>query len=142
MRMRPDLNIIISNNNKFKILVLLWVLLLTGNYLLLVVTGILGLVKLQSHLLSRIFMYQSVLEFWFQEISPKKWWKMDPAFDRLIAEHFLAHLSISLTTNSYYSVRCCKIYVSVGIHGRPRFAKLSIDDFEKVKIAAIHPDFI
>jgi hypothetical protein len=23
----------------------------------------------------------------------------------------------------------------------PTFAKLSIDDFEKVKIAAIHPDF-
>jgi len=24
----------------------------------------------------------------------------------------------------------------------PTFAKLSIDDFEKVKIAAIHPDFV
>jgi hypothetical protein len=24
----------------------------------------------------------------------------------------------------------------------PTFAKLSIDDFEKVKIAAIHPDFL
>ncbi|MBK6959236.1 MAG: hypothetical protein IPH22_13810 [Nitrosomonas sp.] len=28
------------------------------------------------------------------------------------------------------------------IHGRPRYAKLSVDDFEKVKIAAIHPDFM
>jgi len=28
------------------------------------------------------------------------------------------------------------------IHGRPRYAKLSIDDFKKVKIAAIHPDFV
>jgi len=57
--------------------------------LLLVVTGTLGLVKFQSHPPSRIFMYQSVLEFWFHEISPKKWWKVDPAFDRLIAERFL-----------------------------------------------------
>jgi hypothetical protein len=30
----------------------------------------------------------------------------------------------------------------VYIHGRPLFAKLSIDDFEEVKIAAIHPDFV
>ncbi len=28
------------------------------------------------------------------------------------------------------------------IHGRPRYAKLSVDDFEQVKIAAIHPDFV
>ena len=31
--------------------------------------------------------------------------------------------------------------IDSGIHGRPLFAKLSINDFEKVKIAAIHPDF-
>jgi len=30
----------------------------------------------------------------------------------------------------------------IDIHGRPQFAKLSFDDFELVKIAAIHPDFI
>lgn len=33
-------------------------------------------------------MHQSVLEFWFREISPKKWWKVDPALDRLIAARF------------------------------------------------------
>ncbi len=33
-------------------------------------------------------MYQSVLQFWFQEISAAQWWKADPEFDRLIAERF------------------------------------------------------
>ena len=33
-------------------------------------------------------MYQSVLEFWFHEVSPKQWWKTDPAFDKLIAARF------------------------------------------------------
>jgi hypothetical protein len=32
--------------------------------------------------------------------------------------------------------------ITMGIHGRPLFAKLSVNDFEKVKIAAIHPDFL
>lgn len=34
-------------------------------------------------------MHQSVLEFWFHEITPKQWWKADPAFDRLIAARFI-----------------------------------------------------
>ena len=33
-------------------------------------------------------MHQSVLEFWFHEISPARWWTVDPAFDRLIAARF------------------------------------------------------
>ncbi len=33
-------------------------------------------------------MYQSVLQFWFQEIPPAKWWKVDPEFDQLIAARF------------------------------------------------------
>ncbi len=33
-------------------------------------------------------MVTSVLEFWFNEISPAQWWKVDPAFDRLIADRF------------------------------------------------------
>jgi uncharacterized protein (DUF924 family) len=33
-------------------------------------------------------MYQSVLQFWFEEISPAQWWKVDPQFDRVIAERF------------------------------------------------------
>jgi uncharacterized protein (DUF924 family) len=32
--------------------------------------------------------YQPVLQFWFHEIAPAQWWKVDPAFDRLIAERF------------------------------------------------------
>jgi len=33
-------------------------------------------------------MYQSVLEFWFKDITPAQWWKADPAFDALIASRF------------------------------------------------------
>jgi uncharacterized protein (DUF924 family) len=31
---------------------------------------------------------QAVLQFWFHEITPAQWWKVDPAFDRLIADRF------------------------------------------------------
>ena len=31
-------------------------------------------------------MYAAILQFWFQEVSPAQWWKVDAAFDRLIAE--------------------------------------------------------
>lgn len=30
----------------------------------------------------------SVLDFWFSEISPEAWWKVDAAFDHLITERF------------------------------------------------------
>jgi uncharacterized protein (DUF924 family) len=33
-------------------------------------------------------MYQSVLQFWFEEILPAQWWKLDAEFDRLIRERF------------------------------------------------------
>lgn len=33
-------------------------------------------------------MYHSVLQFWFHEIKPAQWWKVDPAFDQLIADRF------------------------------------------------------
>jgi uncharacterized protein (DUF924 family) len=33
-------------------------------------------------------MHQSVLQFWFHEIKPAQWWKVDPEFDLLIAERF------------------------------------------------------
>ena len=33
-------------------------------------------------------MYHTVLEFWFEEISPAQWWKVDAEFDRLITEQF------------------------------------------------------
>lgn len=32
--------------------------------------------------------FEAVLQFWFHEITPAQWWKVDPAFDRLIAERF------------------------------------------------------
>ncbi|CAD5374684.1 conserved hypothetical protein [Rubrivivax sp. A210] len=35
-------------------------------------------------------MYQSVLQFWFHEIEPAQWWKVDPGFDRVISERFSA----------------------------------------------------
>lgn len=33
-------------------------------------------------------MPQSVLQFWFHEIAPAQWWKVDAAFDQLIKERF------------------------------------------------------
>jgi uncharacterized protein (DUF924 family) len=33
-------------------------------------------------------MYQSVLQFWFNEITPAQWWKVNSAFDKLVAERF------------------------------------------------------
>ena len=33
-------------------------------------------------------MYTTILDFWFKEISPAQWWKVDPAFDAMIASRF------------------------------------------------------
>ena len=33
-------------------------------------------------------MHEPVLQFWFHEIPPAKWWKVDVDFDRLIIERF------------------------------------------------------
>jgi uncharacterized protein (DUF924 family) len=33
-------------------------------------------------------MFQSVLDFWFEEIEPALWWKKDSGFDRLIENRF------------------------------------------------------
>ncbi|HMS26463.1 MAG TPA: DUF924 family protein [Burkholderiaceae bacterium] len=33
-------------------------------------------------------MHTTILEFWFKEITPAQWWKVDPAFDDLIASRF------------------------------------------------------
>ena len=30
-----------------------------------------------------------ILDFWFREITPAQWWKVDPGFDRLIEARFL-----------------------------------------------------
>ncbi len=33
-------------------------------------------------------MHTEILEFWFKEITPAQWWKVDAAFDKLIADRF------------------------------------------------------
>lgn len=33
-------------------------------------------------------MYETLLQFWFEETSPAQWWRVDPAFDRLIVQRF------------------------------------------------------
>ena len=33
-------------------------------------------------------MYDAILKFWFDEITPAQWWKVDADFDRRIAERF------------------------------------------------------
>jgi uncharacterized protein (DUF924 family) len=37
-------------------------------------------------------MHNEVLDFWFRDIEPKKWWLADPEFDSLIKERFLGLL--------------------------------------------------
>jgi len=37
-------------------------------------------------------MWQQVLEFWFSEISPEKWWVKDEQFDSLIRQRYLTLL--------------------------------------------------
>ena len=34
-------------------------------------------------------MYQNILKFWFEEVSPSQWWKKDDKFDQLIKDRFL-----------------------------------------------------
>lgn len=34
-------------------------------------------------------MYQSILNFWFDEIEPKQWWRVEPAFDENLKARFL-----------------------------------------------------
>jgi uncharacterized protein (DUF924 family) len=33
-------------------------------------------------------MYSAILDFWFKEITPAQWWKVDPAFDSFVADRF------------------------------------------------------
>ena len=37
-------------------------------------------------------MHDEILRFWFEEIEPQKWWKVDPAFDALLGARFGALL--------------------------------------------------
>lgn len=49
-------------------------------------------------------MFQSVLQFWFQESSPAQWWKVDAEFDRLIVERF-SDLHASATRSELFAWR-------------------------------------
>jgi len=33
---------------------------------------------------------EAVLDFWFREIDPAQWWRVDPAFDAVIRERYMA----------------------------------------------------
>lgn len=33
-------------------------------------------------------MHENILRFWFEEIQPAQWWKVDPAFDALLRERY------------------------------------------------------
>lgn len=33
-------------------------------------------------------MYQSIFQFWFEEITPAQWWKADSDFDAVVAKRF------------------------------------------------------
>ena len=37
-------------------------------------------------------MHENILRFWFEEIQPAQWWKVDPAFDALLRERYAALL--------------------------------------------------
>lgn len=38
-------------------------------------------------------MHEQILAFWFNEIDPKQWWAVDPAFDELLKARFLPLLN-------------------------------------------------
>ena len=47
------------------------------------------------------FLPHQVLQFWFQDTTPEQWWKVDPAFDRLIGERF---------SSLYHRARQCELF--------------------------------
>jgi len=46
-------------------------------------------------------MYQEIIDFWFQEIEPAKWWVKDHDFDQLIRDKFLS---------TYNRAKECELY--------------------------------
>ena len=49
-------------------------------------------------------MFEEVLRFWFAEIAPSQWWKVDPAFDEAIAKRF-ASLHAAAAAGELYGWR-------------------------------------
>ena len=45
--------------------------------------------------------YQTVLQFWFEDISPKQWWAKDPTFDNDIEQRFGATLTAARAGELY-----------------------------------------
>jgi uncharacterized protein (DUF924 family) len=48
--------------------------------------------------------HESVLQFWFQEITPAQWWKVDPELDQLIRSRFSA-LHVQASQSELYPWR-------------------------------------
>lgn len=46
-------------------------------------------------------MPQEILAFWFDEIAPKQWWKVDPEFDHALRERFLPLLHRAMRGELY-----------------------------------------
>lgn len=46
-------------------------------------------------------MYQHIILFWFEEVTPAQWWKVDPAFDELIRSRFLSTLNAAAKGELY-----------------------------------------
>jgi uncharacterized protein (DUF924 family) len=46
-------------------------------------------------------MFEDVLTFWFEEIEPKMWWAVDPAFDEKIRQRFLSTLQAATQGELY-----------------------------------------
>ena len=49
-------------------------------------------------------MYQTIIDFWFQELEPSQWWQKDLDFDAMIQKRF-GHLHEQATAGELYSWR-------------------------------------
>jgi len=66
--------------------------------------------------------YENVLNFWFQELTPKQWWKKDPQLDAQIKEQF---------ADIYVQARLGELYLWRE-HSRGRLAEiLLLDQFSR-----------
>jgi len=63
-------------------------------------------------------MYEDVLKFWFEEITPSQWWKKDAEFDQLIAKRF---------ADIHARARRCELYLWRE-NGRGRLAEIIVLD--------------
>lgn len=52
----------------------------------------------QNHLTTGDRMFETVLDFWFKEITPKQWWVKDDDFELLISQRFSTLLQQAATS--------------------------------------------